>query len=183
MMISAETVVSTLVGVLAGWGATHYYFMKSSAAERIAEQIKVGLQKALIPILYPHFYNPERAVTVYPEQPPPQNMDVPFVEYAIYGEKVIRSGQAVEVLIKLRDVGSDLDNPHGVTVRDHRGNRLAVVPLGLGFARVTFHTVADERPGPRRLTVDLQDMGDHTRGVPNRNVQSLLFVISQGDKA
>lgn len=182
-MLSADTLISTLVGVFAGWATTHLYFRKATPAEKIADQIKTGLQKALLPVLYPHYFNHEKALTVHPEQPAPPNTDIPHVEHAVFAEKTVRVNQKADVLIKIKDTGFDLVNPTGVMVRDHKDNRLAVVPIGFGFVQITFHVAANERPGIHRLTVELRDLGHHTRGKPNQNIQSLLFTVVKGDEA
>ena len=177
-MLNGDTIFSTMAGIVSAWGLTHYYFKKSSPAERIAAQIKLGLQKALYPLLYPQFFDGARTLTILPEQPQPTDRDVPRVEFAKLVGLTVHCGQEVQMLIKLKDDGFDLDNPRGITVRDHRDNPLAVVPLGFGYIRISFRTADNERFGQHRITVEMIDMGHHTSGTPNRNTQSLVFVIT-----
>src|SRR4051812_7850075 len=111
-------VLSSTIGALASWIVSKYYFHKISRAEQIADQLKGGLQKALIPILYPRFFDNENVLTVYPKQSTPTNLDIPHVEYATFSSKFIGINQRTDVLIKIKDDGFDLDTPRGVTVRD-----------------------------------------------------------------
>jgi hypothetical protein len=181
--VLANFAVSSAVGAITSWVVSSYYFHKTSRAEQIADQIKAGLQKALVPVLYPRFFDPENSVTVYPNQPPPANTDIPHVEFVLFSKKIIRPGQRTDVLIKLRDSGFDLENPHGVTIRDHKENPLGVVPLGLGYVMATFHTALDDHSGSHSLTVALQDLGEHAKSSPNHNVQTISFPITLGEVA
>lgn len=175
-------VISSIIGVLTGWGISRHYFKKVAPAEIIADQLRSGLQKALMPILYPHFFNKENSFIIHPEQPGPTNKDVPSVEYAVVRGNAIFSNQRVEVLIKVIDLGGDLDNPNGISIRDHKDNHLGVVAIGLGFAHFSFHT-SNDAAGPQRLTVTLQDEGHHVGNRKNRNVQTLPFSVLPEIKA
>lgn len=175
----ASLVINAVVSVLASWFVASIYFKKVTRAEKIADQIRSGLQKALLPIIHAQFFDGQKSFRVHPHQPPPKNQDIPFVEYALFSEKRFCAGQKIEVLLKLKDTGFDLDNPAGVSVRDHEGRALGVVPIGLGYAKVTLHISSKALPGERELTVDLTDIGEHRNSVPNRNVQTLPFVIEK----
>jgi hypothetical protein len=175
----ANTIISTLLGGAIGWFIAGYYFHKPSRAEKIVDQVRFGLQKSLFPILYPDFFDPRSSIIVHPEQPAPADKDKPHVDCAFFKDGVINLNQTVEVLIKVMDLGFDLENPQGISIRDHRGNDLHVIPIGLGHVKTEFRTAFDDRLGTHRLTVTLQDTGEH-RGIPNHNVQSLAFTIRQG---
>lgn len=180
-MLQVDTVISTFVGMVSGWITAYYFFKKARPADKVFDQIKYGLQNALLPILYPKFYDPDRVLTVYPEQVSPQNTDIPFVEYAIFSEKAIYRNQKIDVLLKIRDSGLDLDVPHGVTIRDHRDNYVGVVAIGFGFVRISFNTGIEDRFATHKLTVNLQDTGEQNGRVPHNNTQSLLFSVVKGD--
>jgi hypothetical protein len=168
--------LSTIIGVLTSY-AINKYSQAGSRAERIADQIKGALQKALFPVLYPSFFNPETALAIFPDQPAPRKTDTPHVDCARFVKKRFYPNEKIDVLIKVVDSGFDLVNPTGIKVRDHKDNSLGVVSLGLGFVLTTFHTTVDDRPGAHKLTVELRDLGEHTGGIPNQNIQTFSFTI------
>ena len=153
--------VNAAVSVACSWLVAAIYFRKETVAERIGSQISSSLRMALIPVLYNEFFSVDSSGEVRPKQPPPKNLDVPHVEYAIFAQQHVCCGDSVEVLIKLLDTGSNLDNPRGVSVRDHEDRPLGVRGLGFGFCRCTLNIAADARPGPRVLTIYLQDEDKH----------------------
>lgn len=168
---------SAVVSVLCSWLIAAVYFKKKSPTERVARQIQKALKQSLIPILYPHFFDQERSIVIYPEQPAPEDQDVPRVEYARVSPRDIFPGTSVEVLLKLIDLGLDLDNPGGVRARDHRGRSAGVVGLGLGFCRFRFVVEETETKAKTQLTIELADKGEHCRGKRNRNVQTFPFIV------
>jgi hypothetical protein len=178
---AVNIIISSVSGAAVSWAISHYYFRKETRAEVIADQIRNGLQRALIPVLYPQYFRQEKRLVVHPTQPIPKNLDVPHVEYAIFADGSIHPGQKVDVLLKVRDLGFDLPNPDGISIRDHRNNALGIIPLGLGYVETTLHTFPEDHPGPNKLTVELQDLGVRTKSVPNKSVVTLGFIIVKGD--
>ncbi|MDE2183473.1 MAG: hypothetical protein KGJ78_10680 [Alphaproteobacteria bacterium] len=174
--------LNVVISVLSSWAVAAIYFRKETRAEKIGDQIRSGLQKALFPIIYPQFFDDSRALKVHPLQSAPRDKDIPYVEYALFNKRSYRPGERAEVLLKLLDLGFDLLNPDGVTVRDHLGNAVGVVSAGLGYARVAFHIADTVHPGSHDITVQLQDLGEHKKSVPNANVQTLQFVVAGGDR-
>jgi hypothetical protein len=177
----ATIALSTIIGVLTSY-AINKYSQNGSRAEKIADQIKGALQKALFPVLYPHFFDPETALVIFPDQPTPNKADIPHVECSRFAKKRIYPSEKVDVLIQVVDSGFDLVNPAGIKVRDHKDSPLGVVSLGLGFVLTTFHTTTDDRPGAHKMTVELRALGEHTGGIPNQNVQTLSFTIIEPNK-
>lgn len=169
--------LNAIISVLCSWLIASIYFRKVTRAEQVSEQIRHGLQRALIPTLYPQFFDQGQSLSVYPVQDPPTNSDVPYVEVARLTPRIIRPGAKLHVLLKLRDSGYDLDNPAGVLVRDHRGRAVGVTSLGLGFCRCAILIEENPASSEGEITVELQDTGFHSRGVSNHNVQTLRFVI------
>lgn len=174
--IAIGGIISAAISII----VSNHYFKKESRSEKISNQVKLGLQKALFPALYPQFFNPETSQIVRPIEPAPRDKDVPFVEYALINHKSIRPGTKVEILIKLRDDGFDLDNPRGVSVRDHHQNSLEVSPLGLGFMRIVLRTPKSDLAGDYHLSVFLKDEGVNNNLVPNTNIQTLVFKFDDG---
>ncbi|MEP0709483.1 MAG: hypothetical protein ABJL17_16270 [Parvibaculum sp.] len=176
----ASLSLGALIGAATSWAISNYFFHRETRAEQIADQIKVGLQNALFPILYPSFFDPEKALSISPEQPLPEDTDIPHAEYVIFGARSVVSGQKIDVLIKLRDSGFDLVTAVGVSLRDHRGNSIEILPIGLGYVRAAFRTFSDDLVGVHKLTIALKDLGSHSKSGPNKNVQTFKFVIEQG---
>jgi hypothetical protein len=174
-------ILAAAVGGALGLAVTTYTLRRNTRAERIAHQIKVALQQTLFPVLHPRFFRADVPV-VFPDQSPPRNKDIPHVEYARFERKFVYPNREVDVLIKVADGGFDLPNPAGIAIRDHRDNQLGVVPLGLGFVITTFHTSIDDQPGVRRLTIRLQDRGEHSTVGPNECIQTLPFTIDHSEK-
>jgi hypothetical protein len=169
--------VTAVISVLVSWIVARIYFRKRTPAELIGEQIRRGLQSALMPTLYPQFYDEASSIVIHPQQPAPANKDVPHVDYARLSPRLIRPGAKLDVLMKVLDLGYDLVNPGGIHVRDHRGRKLAVVGVGLGFCKFSVLVAEAEEGGAAEITIDLTDLGSHTKGKPNSNVQSLPFIV------
>jgi hypothetical protein len=172
----ATIILSAIISTLTSYGIIRYA-QGDSRAEKIAEQIKIALQRSLFPVLYPHFFDSETSLVILPDQHAPMNADTPHVECARFSKNRFNQNEKMDVLIKVADSGFDLVNPIGIKVRDHKDNALGVVSLGLGFLLTTFYTTPDDRPGAYKLTIELQDLGEHTGGNPNQNVQTLSFTI------
>lgn len=175
--------INAVVSVICSWLVASVYFRKVTRAEQVAEQIRHGLQRALLPTLHPHFFDQERSLSIYPEQNPPGNADIPYVEVARVTPRRVGPGGKLDVLLKLRDSGYDLDNPEGVSVHDHLGRAVGVTSLGLGFCRCTIPIEDIPASYEGEITIELRDAGLHTRRVPNQNVQTLRFTIEKGDQA
>jgi hypothetical protein len=168
-----EAVLGIFFGGLVGWVITHIYYKKVTPTERIAKDLRKGLQQALFPIIHPEFYGDERN-EVIPEPPPPINKDIPHVVLATFDSKNIKANQTVKVLLKIEDSGLNFDNPTGVAVRDHHG---VLVPLrfaGFGFVILKFQTKDGDQAGQHSLSVVCTDTGQ----VQNQLAQSLSFYIT-----
>jgi hypothetical protein len=170
---------NAIISVLCSWVVAWVYFRKVTRAEQVGEQIRHGLQRALLPTLYPQFFDQERSLSVYPDQRTPANQDIPYVEVARIHPRIIAPGSKFEVLLKLRDAGFDLDNPDGVSIRDHHGQAVGVIGLGLGFCMCTVHVEKSPASYAGSLTVELKDIGAHTKAASNHNVQTLRFLIEK----
>ena len=163
-------VISGLIGVFTSWIVTHWYYKKNSPSERILKEIEKALPNYFLPVLYPQFFSSESA-KVLPDPPPPEDKDIPHVEYARLSTSKIPACAFVEVLLKVRDLGLNLENPSGIKIRDQLERDLAIKRAGMGF--VTFKFMTDPLPqsGQCALTVTLEDSnGRH-------NVQSIPFSI------
>jgi hypothetical protein len=57
-------VLGTLLSVLTSWLIAHWYFKKKSPAERIGAEIQSDLRRALMPILYPQFYDSSKTTGI-----------------------------------------------------------------------------------------------------------------------
>jgi hypothetical protein len=142
-------------------------------------QIKNALQNALIPLLFPELFNPGSSQTVLPEQDRPDDTDVPHVLLARF-PKTISAGDEVNIVFRVYDSGLDLITPSGVKVKDHNDNELAVQALGVGFLQTSFRVRENDRAEQHRLTVILDDIGEHRRGKkPNHLVQTLPFSVTK----
>jgi hypothetical protein len=169
--------VTAVISVLVSWIVASIYFKKRTPAELIADQIRHGLQGALIPTLYPQFYNQAGSIVIHPQQPAPTNKDVPHVDHARLSPRFVGPGGRLDVLMKVLDLGYDLVNPSGIYVRDHRGSAVAVVGVGLGFCKFSVLVDDADQGGVAELTIELTDLGSHTKGKPNKNTQSLPIFI------
>lgn len=162
--------ISSLVGVTAGWLIAHWYYVRAAPVERILKELKRVLPYYLHPVRYPQFYSPS-AKRVEPEQPPPADTDVPHVLYAISSRHAISPGSPFELLLCIRDTGRNFDNPQGLSLEDHRQRSIAPEFSGLGFASAAFIADVDTGVTDYRISIRLRD----TSGKENR--QTLLFHI------
>ena len=165
-----STLLSALIGVVTSWIIAHWYYRKTGPVERMLKEIKSALPTLLHPVIYPQFYGSD-AVTVSPSQSFPKDLDIPHIEYAVLSKRTIFDGDFLEVLLKLRDMGRNLENPSGIRVRDHLERDVAVRSNGLGFASVTFRADLKEDIQKNYLTVTLEDASG------KRNTQSIPFFI------
>jgi len=162
--------LSTVLSVVVSWIIAQWYYRKSGPVERMLKEIKSVLPSYFHPVIYPQFYSSD-IMTVSPDQPFPKDTDTPHIECATFSKKVILDGDSVDVLLKVRDTGRNLENPSGIDVRDHLERELAVKSIGLGFAAITLRANLDSKHPPHQLTVTLTD----TAG--KRNTQSIPFLV------
>ena len=108
-----------------------------------------------------------------PSPEPPENKDIPHVEYAVISQQSIKPNTQVEALIKLRDLGFDLENPSGVSVRDHLQRPLSVERIGLGYVEIHFMATTSSEIAHYAFTVTLVDHGGRA------NTQSIPFRIDE----
>lgn len=174
--------LNAIISVVCSWIVGSYYFRRVSRAEKIADQIRYGLQQALLPIIYPKFYDPYKSDVVRPSQSPPKNTDVPYIDVVRFSMKTISPGENLDILIKILDSGLDLDNPAGISVHDYRGRPVGVIAIGLGHCICSINVDMDVEPGIHNITVELVDRGAHN-SKPHRNVQTIPFVIQSGAKS
>lgn len=170
--------LNAVISVICSLAVANYYFRKVTPSERIVDQIRYGLQHALFPTLYPHFFDQDRSILVHPEQAVPVNTDMPHVELARISPYPVTTESNVEILLKVRDFGYNLANPEGIKVRDHQGRVTGVVALGLGFCRCII-PIEFAPKSPMTITIELEDSGEHSRGVPNRNVQTIVIPLER----
>jgi len=163
-------VVSAAISVVLSWLIAHWYYRKSGPVERMLKEIKSVLPSYFHPVIYPQFYSSD-IMTVSPDQPFPNDPDTPHIECVTFSKKVIVDGDRVDVLLKVRDTGRNLENPSGISVRDHLERELAVKSIGLGFAAITLRAKLDAKDPLTKLTVTLTD----TAG--KRNTQSIPFLV------
>lgn len=175
----ASIAANAAVSVTCSWIVAAIYFRKVTPAEKISDQIRHGLQRSLFPMLFPRFFDQETALVVAPEQATPANLDVPHVEYIRIDRSTARGGSIADVLMKVRDLGYDLDVPNGIRVKDHRARPVGVVGLGLGFCRFSIPLDVDMGLKLMRITIELADCGEHTKRRPNTNVQTIVFLVGE----
>lgn len=166
-------ILNVVISVLCSWAVAAYYFRKETGAEKIGDQIRYALQHALFPVLHSEFFSENASGAVLPEQAIPRNNDIPHVEHVRFNLRDIKQGDTVGILLKVRDLGYNLDNPAGIILRDHEDRPLGIVPLGLGFCRSAAHVADECLPGPHCLTVELRDEAGHS------NVQTIAFLVAK----
>lgn len=162
--------IGCVLGAIVSWIIAHFYWKLNAPMERVVKELKAVLPHYLQPLRYPQFYTDD-AVTVSPEEAAPKDTDIPHVTHAIFSRKDIHAGDQVEVLLHLIDLKRNLENPSGITAKDHLNRALPVHFNGLGLASLEF--VAEQLSGEtqHKLTIDLAD----TAG--NKNSQTLVFTI------
>ena len=174
---AANIFLNAIISVVCSWVISAYYFRKESRAEKISDQIRNGLQRALLPIIHPQFFDSQSSHTLTPLQPKPKNTDIPHIDYAILSFRPNSNNTRVELMIKILDTGYDLENPEGISIKDHTGGYVGVVSIGLGHCKCTINIGDNPIPGVYEITVEMADSGLHRRATPNRNVQTLPFII------
>jgi hypothetical protein len=163
-------VLGTLLSVLTSWLIAHWYFKKKSPAERIGAEIQSDLRRALMPILYPQFYDSSKRLQVSPEQGYP-GRDIPYVKEAIFSQKEFPRGGKVEVLLSIRDSSKNLDTETGIKVYDHKRQSVGVIVIGFSFVTFDLLVAANERTGEHKITVELKD------DLNNSNVMTFKFNV------
>ncbi len=160
--------ISSLIGVAAGWLISHWYFMRAAPVERILKELKRVLPYYLHPVRYPQFYAPS-AVRVDPVPPPPQDTDIPHLTHAICTRQSVQPGSRFEVLFAIVDTGRNFDNPAGLSLRDHLGRDVPAEFSGLGLASAVFTAAANQDQAVNTITIVLRD----TSGKEYRQTLSL----------
>lgn len=163
--------ISSVIGVAAGWLIAHWYYKRSAPVERILKELKRVLPYYLHPVRYPQFYSPG-ARRVEPEQQPPADTDVPHVLYAISSIQELHPGTQFELLLCIRDTGRNFDNPNGLSLEDSQRHSIDAQFSGLGFARASFVVDAKTDSTTYCVGVRLRDNAGH------ENHQTLSFRIT-----
>ena len=165
-------VISALIGVITSWWISHIYYLKNSPTERILQEIQKGLPNYLLPVVKPQFYRSD-SDKVLPLPEPPQDKNIPHVEYAIFSKRDNYANDQAQALIKVKDLGFDLENPGGISVLDHLQRPLPVQRIGLGYIEVEFIVTPIAAGSNYNLTVSLRDAGGRN------NAQSVKFHVAE----
>lgn len=173
-MLNSTTVLSiilgSIIGALVSWLIAHIYWKLNAPVERVVKELKDVLPHYLHPLRYPQFYTHD-VMKVEAEQEVPKESDIPRVTHAVFSKKDIRDGDKVEVLLHLLDLGRNLENPDGISVKDHFDRDCPVLFAGLGLACFEFTANKTDGKGSYRLTVNLKDTARNT------NSQTFIFTI------
>ena len=154
-------VLSSLIGVATSWWISHLYFKKNSPTQRILDELQKELPNYLLPVIRPQFFTSNSLKTL-PEPGAPTDKDFPHVEYAKFEHRSYSLDQQIQALLKVTDLGYDLENPTGISILDHRQRPLPLQRTGFGFLEIQFISSALSRGEKYFLTISLRDLGGRT---------------------
>lgn len=133
--MSTETVLSTLIGVIAGGvvslGITHLYFLKGKGMDRIIRFMTFNLEKAMLPNIFSHFTSrPKIHLEFFNSRP--KNLNEPHLTELIIPASEIVPETPYTVLFRVSDEAIDFNMSEG-TALNLNGKILPVKDEPFGF--------------------------------------------------
>lgn len=174
LSVLLNTMIGAIVSILTSWYVSDRYYKKKSPAEKIGTEIQSDLRRALLPLLYPQFFDDSKTRKTPPDQGISNiPLDTPYAECATYSSKDFPRGGKVEILLYVQDTGINLTLSSGVKVTNHKDQLIPTMVIGFGFLTFDIFVAHDEKLGQHKFNVALKD----DASPPNENAMSFTFNV------
>lgn len=166
-----NTLVGAILGGIISLVISYYFFIKGSGLETLMKWLSHNLGDTYIRQRFPQFFmGSAHFPNVTPKGPP--NLDVPRLQSVVFSSKVVKPGEAQEILCRVVDEGWNFpSNNGGLSITDHSGTTYQVVGVGYGYMYACINIPKSAQLGTQRLTFTMNDIDKSTQKQLNTFVQ------------